>query len=305
VCVGTGMVQCDDKNGCTDDACDPLLGCVYQNNVSGCDDGSACTQGDVCKDGACTPGANVDCDDGSDCTTDSCDVQTGCDHVPVLNGTPCGGGKTCQAGVCVAPCAPGNKTFDYTGGPQQLIVPGGCLTVQIEAWGGKGGNRPSYSPGGNGGYTKGTLDVQPGSTVHVYVGEFPGSGTKGGWNGGGEGDYQAGNNEGGGGGGASDVRVGGTALSNRKIVAGGGGGGGGMHQSNFPGGAGGGEVGGTGTGGCPGQGGTQNAGGQKGQDQCSSQTSSDGQVGQGGTGGSGGCGLCGGGGGGGVVVVVC
>lgn len=42
-----------------------------------CDDGDACTAGDLCVQGACL-GEAYQCDDGLDCTTDSCDGMGGC-----------------------------------------------------------------------------------------------------------------------------------------------------------------------------------------------------------------------------------
>ncbi|MCO4760285.1 MAG: SMP-30/gluconolactonase/LRE family protein, partial [Myxococcales bacterium] len=50
--------HCDDKNVCTNDACVNNL-CQHSNNTSGCDDGSACTAGDVCKGGKCTAGVQT------------------------------------------------------------------------------------------------------------------------------------------------------------------------------------------------------------------------------------------------------
>jgi hypothetical protein len=75
-------VSCDDGNPCTDDACDPVSGCVHTNNTAPCSDGNACTVGDACSGGACVPGAPASCDDGNCCTIDSCDPSTGCVHAP-------------------------------------------------------------------------------------------------------------------------------------------------------------------------------------------------------------------------------
>ena len=297
-CVGTGVAVCDDKNICTDDSCDPDEGCIFEPNTVNCDDQDACTLNDVCGGGGCQAGPDsLDCDDVEICTDDSCDPDTGCAHIPWENGTSCGGDSTCQAGICTSPCAPGSKTFNYTGAKVDFVMPDSCTTVQVEAWGAQGGRRPSYSLGGNGGYAKGTITVQKGATLHVYVGQYPGQSYSPGWNGGGQGDN--GNSEGGRGGGASDIRVGGTSLNDRVIVAAGGGGGGGMHETIHPGGVGGGLTGANGTGCQPGTGATQNSGGTKGIDQCSSQHSTDGSFGQGGNGATGGCGRGGGGGGGG------
>jgi len=55
-------VNCADANPCTDDGCNPAVGCVHSNNTSACDDGDACTTADVCSGGACAgvPGAAPD-----------------------------------------------------------------------------------------------------------------------------------------------------------------------------------------------------------------------------------------------------
>jgi hypothetical protein len=55
-CAGT-PVTCDDRNPCTEDSCDPELGCRYRplNDVA-CDDGVACTFDDVCSAGRCVAG---------------------------------------------------------------------------------------------------------------------------------------------------------------------------------------------------------------------------------------------------------
>jgi hypothetical protein len=63
-------VSCDDANVCTTDSCNPVDGaCINVDNADPCDDGMACTAGDVCAAGACTPGAAVvalaPIDDGS------------------------------------------------------------------------------------------------------------------------------------------------------------------------------------------------------------------------------------------------
>ena len=45
--------ECDDGNSCTDDACDPVAGCVSVEHTDPCDDGIACTENDVCAHGQC------------------------------------------------------------------------------------------------------------------------------------------------------------------------------------------------------------------------------------------------------------
>ena len=70
-------VDCDDKNACTDDTCDPKKGCAHANNKAACDDGNPCTTGDWCAVGACQSGTAVNCDDGNPCTTDKCASAAG------------------------------------------------------------------------------------------------------------------------------------------------------------------------------------------------------------------------------------
>ncbi|HRI63941.1 MAG TPA: hypothetical protein PK156_06875 [Polyangium sp.] len=87
-CMGGSALACDDNNGCTDDACDAVLGCTHQANSASCDDGNVCTLNDICAYGACT-GKSKLCLDGDMCTTDTCDPQMGCVFVPIDN---CGTG---------------------------------------------------------------------------------------------------------------------------------------------------------------------------------------------------------------------
>ncbi len=68
--------DCDDANPCTNDACDPQVGCVHNDNTAPCDDGDACTMADHCAGGACV-GEPLDADlDGyvaADCGGLDCD----------------------------------------------------------------------------------------------------------------------------------------------------------------------------------------------------------------------------------------
>ena len=100
-CVPGTPLVCQDDNICTDDACDQAAGCLYTNNQTACDDDNQCTVDDVCGDGQCQPGAgDLDCDDGNSCTEDNCDPDDGCLHVNLQDGTECGGGSECMAGIC-------------------------------------------------------------------------------------------------------------------------------------------------------------------------------------------------------------
>ncbi len=105
ICVGGGLLNCDDGNACTDDSCNPLTGCVYTNNTAPCDDGNVCTTNDQCSAGVCVGGAPLPCDDGNVCTDDSCDPVSGCVYsnnaAPCDDGNVCTTNDQCSAGVCL------------------------------------------------------------------------------------------------------------------------------------------------------------------------------------------------------------
>lgn len=164
------------------------------------------------------------------------------------------------------------NTYAYTGNYQTYTVPEDGYYL-LEVWGAEGGYRSDSTKSGKGGYSKGTVFLQKGTVLYIYVG---GSGkTHNGYNGGGISGCTAAN----GcdatiyGGGGTDIRIGSHSLYARVIVAGGGGSVGGSAK---PAAAGGGTTGGSittsgSTGGFFGQGcsqstacgmgGTQTAGG--------------------------------------------
>ncbi len=207
----------------------------------------------------------------------NCGVYNGwsCYNKP-LNATPV---YTCGDLPLNSGFTPVNKDFVYTGNVQTFTVPASGVYT-FEAWGAQGTSKNAQ--GGKGGYAKGSMVLQKGEVLKVYVGGTSGT-SAGGWNGGGSTGGSAG-----GGGGATDIRRGGDALTNRIIVAGGGGG----AQAGY-GGDGGGLVGLDGEDklGLPGKGGTQNSGGSGG--------GYSGTLGKGGNGDSGSDGYYGGAGGGG------
>jgi uncharacterized repeat protein (TIGR02543 family) len=133
-----------------------------------------------------------------------------------------------------------SKTFNYTttnSGIQTLTIPvEGGYTFELDgAGGGKGADTGwGSSDAGNGGKSKGTINLPKDKTLYVYVGgkgvaggTLNGTGGAGGWNGGAAGGGISGGSksEGGGGGGATDIRFDKNDLNTRIIVAGGGGGG--------------------------------------------------------------------------------
>ena len=104
-CVaGSGTLDCNDNNPCTDDSCSPSTGCVYTNNSNPCSDGNACTTGDTCGGGTCNAGPALVCNDGNVCTTDTCNPGSGCVYTNNTNscddGNACTTGDTCGGGTC-------------------------------------------------------------------------------------------------------------------------------------------------------------------------------------------------------------
>jgi hypothetical protein len=96
--------DCDDKNSCTTDSCDPKTGCKHAPIQAACDDGSACTTGDACLPNGVCSGKPVSCDDKNPCTKDSCSPATGCGHEVLTgacsDGNACTTGDTCVNSVC-------------------------------------------------------------------------------------------------------------------------------------------------------------------------------------------------------------
>ena len=74
LCTG---VNCDDSNACTDDTCNPLIGCVHITKA--CDDSNACTT-DSCNSVTGCAHTAINCDDGNPNTADTCDTASGCQH---------------------------------------------------------------------------------------------------------------------------------------------------------------------------------------------------------------------------------
>ena len=138
---------CFDTNQCTNVACSLSQGCIYTSTGKPCDDGDACTSGDlcsqflnsitcsgkpiavatVCNDGnVCTDDSCVSptgcthtvksqgCDDANACTTDACDPTLGCTHAS--NTGACNDGNaatvsdTCSGGACTG-CDPGDVSL--------------------------------------------------------------------------------------------------------------------------------------------------------------------------------------------------
>jgi alpha-tubulin suppressor-like RCC1 family protein len=91
-CYSYPLVSCDDSNPCTTDACNTTTGLCEHGPLDdgqACKDATACTMGESCQGGVCTPGAGTYCD--------SCTTAADCkDDANLCNGTP-----VCKLGLCV------------------------------------------------------------------------------------------------------------------------------------------------------------------------------------------------------------
>jgi hypothetical protein len=125
----------------------------------------------------------------------------GASHSISLTGT---GGVSCTAG---------RQIYAYTGANQNIVVPAGCATATIKAWGAGGASRSSGSGGGGGFAQRTVTNLTPGAALLVMVG-----GASGAYGGGGVGDFSSG-------GGLSGVFKGSKTQANALVIAGGGGGG--------------------------------------------------------------------------------
>ena len=98
-CLSGPPRDCSDGKSCTADTCDPLSGCENPPIPGPCEDGNACTEGDLCSAGVCVSGSALECDDGNSCTDDTCDVALGCIQTP--NSASCDDVDACTTGdIC-------------------------------------------------------------------------------------------------------------------------------------------------------------------------------------------------------------
>lgn len=88
-----------------------------------CADGNLCNGNERCLGGFCQPGTPPSCNDNSSCTLDQCDPLQGCQHAPVVNGSSCSDGnscngpETCRNGTCTAGTPPANGASCNLGNP--------------------------------------------------------------------------------------------------------------------------------------------------------------------------------------------
>jgi alpha-tubulin suppressor-like RCC1 family protein len=86
LCTGVpkAAAECDDKNPCTQDVCDPAKDCSHTPTTAVCDDGNPCTSGEKCDSGACKGGvSSCGCQTDADCAkkddADKCNGFLVCD----------------------------------------------------------------------------------------------------------------------------------------------------------------------------------------------------------------------------------
>jgi len=129
-CAPGKTVDCDDGNACTDDACNPLVGCTQVNNQDPCDDFDPCTEGDACFGGLCVGASPKECGDDNPCTDDICIPMAGCSHLnnsnPCTDDDVCTAADKCSGGVCVPGdtigCDDGNVCTDDSCDPTSGCV---------------------------------------------------------------------------------------------------------------------------------------------------------------------------------------
>lgn len=97
------------ENACTLSICKPITGlCETSDNENGilCDDDDACTLGDNCLFGVCTPTSLEECTDGDPlCLFGDCVPDTGCAYISLEgecdDDNPCTETDACEDGLCV------------------------------------------------------------------------------------------------------------------------------------------------------------------------------------------------------------
>ncbi len=87
---------------CSRNTCDPKTAKCAQKPVNSgktCDDGNACTLGDVCAQGTCSSGKPKQCPGGDPCAAAACVPKTGqCTGSPLAEGAKCDDGSACTTG---------------------------------------------------------------------------------------------------------------------------------------------------------------------------------------------------------------
>jgi hypothetical protein len=152
---------CDDSNFCTDDSCDPAVGCVNDPiDPATCDDSNFCT------DDSCDPAVGcvndpidpATCDDSDFCTDDSCDPAVGCVNDPIDPEVDCDDDDICTLNEC-------DPAVGCVNPPDPDPDPS-CLSTAICRTPGFWGARGAYEKG-NQNITQTVIDAAPGGFLSV------------------------------------------------------------------------------------------------------------------------------------------
>lgn len=112
ICRPGTAPACDDGGACTDDACDPQVGCTHAPRPgccardADCADADACTTDEWCEAGTCRSVPVTCAAPGDSCQLVRCSPEAGCVIDSLPDGTACDDadactlGDTCLAGVC-------------------------------------------------------------------------------------------------------------------------------------------------------------------------------------------------------------
>jgi hypothetical protein len=122
-------LPCNDYIDCTQDTCEPAVGCVFTPRNERCTDGIDCTvdqcvAGEGCRN---TPHDEL-CGDGAECTLDRCDVDVGaCTFTP--RHEMCADAFDCTVDLCTPYAGCQSRPDDSRCGPGERCDPacGGCI----------------------------------------------------------------------------------------------------------------------------------------------------------------------------------
>ena len=120
-CLAGPAKNCDDKNPCTSDSCDPKTGCAHSpDNGVACDDENPCTVGETCQAGGCAAGKPKECTSTDPCLDAKCDMTGAgaCVYQKKQNGAGCNDGDACTKNDgCVDGACAGTPTACDDGNP--------------------------------------------------------------------------------------------------------------------------------------------------------------------------------------------
>lgn len=92
-CTPILVADCSDGQLCTEDLCDPALGCFHTNLSGTINTTAPCVDSVECVNGTVMAANAKNCDDSIPCTVDDCNPALGCTHTPTdalcVAGVPC------------------------------------------------------------------------------------------------------------------------------------------------------------------------------------------------------------------------